>query len=163
MEAYAHARVDRPDANLERRARLAGELQTVSALLVATGSGDQTAVDRVAAALRELDERKRGDKDDPLSSLASGPVRSAAVPITDPPETSPPATSPPEPSPPEGVASEVGRADASASASAASDASDATAGRSGSEPTVALPMPADDRAPLAESPGHDTRALPPPG
>ena len=33
LEAYAHARVDRPDQHLERRARLAGELRLVSALL----------------------------------------------------------------------------------------------------------------------------------
>ena len=36
LEAYAHARVDRPDQHLERRARLAGELRLVSALLAAT-------------------------------------------------------------------------------------------------------------------------------
>ena len=41
LEAYAHARVDRPDQHLERRARLAGELRLVTALLAATAAQDQ--------------------------------------------------------------------------------------------------------------------------
>jgi macrolide phosphotransferase len=59
LEAYAHARVDRPDKNLERRARLAGELKLVSELLTAVGfadqSGDQGGVEACAARLRRLD------------------------------------------------------------------------------------------------------------
>ena len=59
LEAYAHARVDRPDKNLERRARLAGELMLVSDLLTAVGfadqSGDQRGVEVCAARLRRLD------------------------------------------------------------------------------------------------------------
>ena len=59
LEAYAHARVDRPDQHLERRARLAGELRLVSALLAATAraqGADQGAVASCAARLRRLDE-----------------------------------------------------------------------------------------------------------
>ena len=56
LEAYAHARVDRPDKHLERRARLAGELRLVSALLAASARQDQGAVGSCAARLRRLDE-----------------------------------------------------------------------------------------------------------
>jgi aminoglycoside phosphotransferase (APT) family kinase protein len=59
LEAYAHARVDRPDQHLERRARLAGELRLVSALLAATAraqGADQGTVASCAARLRRLDE-----------------------------------------------------------------------------------------------------------
>jgi len=55
LEAYAHARVDRPDKNLERRARLAGELKLVSELLTAVGAKDQSGIEACAARLRQLD------------------------------------------------------------------------------------------------------------
>jgi len=55
LEAYAHARVDRPDKHLERRARLAGELKLVSELLTAVGSQDQSVIEACAAKLRQLD------------------------------------------------------------------------------------------------------------
>src|SRR5674476_1099212 len=55
LEAYAHARVDRPDKHLERRARLAGELKLVSELLTAVGSKDQEDIEAGAARLRKLD------------------------------------------------------------------------------------------------------------
>ena len=55
LEAYAHARVDRPDKHLERRARLAGELKLVSELLTAVGLADQSGVEACAAKLRALD------------------------------------------------------------------------------------------------------------
>lgn len=55
LEAYAHARVDRPDKHLELRARLAAELRLVSELLTAVGSKDPAGVEACAASLRELD------------------------------------------------------------------------------------------------------------
>jgi macrolide phosphotransferase len=55
LEAYAHARVDRPDKHLERRARLAAELKLVSELLTAVGFGDRGGVEACAAKLRALD------------------------------------------------------------------------------------------------------------
>ena len=55
LEAYAHARVDRPDKHLERRARLAGELKLVSKLLTAVGAKDQSGTEVCAARLRQLD------------------------------------------------------------------------------------------------------------
>jgi len=55
LEAYAHARVDRPDKHLARRARLAAELSLVTALMTAVGSKDQGAIERRAARLRDLD------------------------------------------------------------------------------------------------------------
>ena len=56
LEAYAHARLDRPDKYLERRARLAGELKALSKLLTAVGSGDKSSVATCADRLRKLDE-----------------------------------------------------------------------------------------------------------
>jgi macrolide phosphotransferase len=54
LEAYSHARVDRPDKYLERRARLAGELKLVSELLIAVGSKDKRGIDASAEKLRLL-------------------------------------------------------------------------------------------------------------
>ena len=55
LEAYAHARVDRPDKHLERRAQLAAELKLVSELLTAVGAKDQGGIESCAARLRQLD------------------------------------------------------------------------------------------------------------
>ena len=55
LEAYAHARVDRPDKYLQRRARLAGQLKLVSELLGAVGAKDQAGVEACATRLRQLD------------------------------------------------------------------------------------------------------------
>jgi aminoglycoside phosphotransferase (APT) family kinase protein len=55
LEAYAHARVDRPDKHLERRARLAGELKLLSELLTVVGSGNKKAITACADKLRKLD------------------------------------------------------------------------------------------------------------
>jgi Predicted aminoglycoside phosphotransferase len=64
LEAYAHARVDRPDKYLERRARLAGELKLVSELLTAVGSRNQKGVEACAVRLRKLDTDTFDDKDE---------------------------------------------------------------------------------------------------
>ncbi|HET7476713.1 MAG TPA: phosphotransferase [Dermatophilaceae bacterium] len=60
LEGYAHTRVERLDAHLEVRARLAGELRLVAALSTAASLQDQAAVDRVVHALRALDAAARG-------------------------------------------------------------------------------------------------------
>ncbi|MDF2093443.1 macrolide 2'-phosphotransferase [Knoellia sp. 3-2P3] len=57
LEAYAHARVERPDKNLEQRARLAAEMRVVTDLMGAVASDDRRLIDRHAAALRRLDDR----------------------------------------------------------------------------------------------------------
>ena len=64
LEAYAHARLDRPDKYLERRARLAGELKLVSGLLVAVGARNQGGIEACAARLRTLDADTLDDKDE---------------------------------------------------------------------------------------------------
>ena len=67
LEAYSHARVDRPDLHLEHRARLAGELQLVSELLAAAGSRDERAVTACAERLRKLDSTIRdAQKEEPV-------------------------------------------------------------------------------------------------
>jgi macrolide phosphotransferase len=55
LEAYAHARVDRPDKYLERRARLAGELKPLSELLTAVGASNKSVIAACADRLRKLD------------------------------------------------------------------------------------------------------------
>lgn len=63
FEAYSHARVERPDKNLEVRARLAAEMQELTGLMAAVGGGDPAAVDRCAASLRRLDERLHAEEE----------------------------------------------------------------------------------------------------
>ncbi|MEO7753996.1 MAG: aminoglycoside phosphotransferase [Terracoccus sp.] len=57
MEAYAQSRVERPDGNLLRRARLAAEMRPVRSLLHAMSSGEGRLVERAARSLRLLDEQ----------------------------------------------------------------------------------------------------------
>ena len=64
LEAYAHARVERPDKNLEKRARLAAEMGLVSELMSAVASGDRRLIDRSAAALRRLDDRLHAEAEE---------------------------------------------------------------------------------------------------
>ncbi len=56
MEAYAHARVERPDAGLLERARLLAQMSRLGSLNTAIALGLRDEVDRHAAALRRLDE-----------------------------------------------------------------------------------------------------------
>jgi macrolide phosphotransferase len=64
LEAYAHARMDRPDKYLERRARLAGELKLVSELLTAVGAKNQSGIKACADRLRNLDADTFDDRED---------------------------------------------------------------------------------------------------
>ena len=64
LEAYAHARMDRPDKYLERRARLAGELKLVSELLTAVGAKNQSGIKACADRLRKLDADTFDDRED---------------------------------------------------------------------------------------------------
>ena len=57
MEAYAHARSERPDPHLLTRARLAAQMRALGDLMAAVGAGDRLLVERHAAALRRLDEQ----------------------------------------------------------------------------------------------------------
>ena len=57
LEAYAHARVERPDKHLQVRARLAAEMRKLSELMAAEGAGDRVLVERLSSGLRRLDER----------------------------------------------------------------------------------------------------------
>jgi macrolide phosphotransferase len=70
LEAYAHARVDRPDQYLERRARLAGELKLVSELLSAVSSDSKRGIEVCADRLRRLDAKTFDDMDDELVAPA---------------------------------------------------------------------------------------------
>lgn len=61
LEAYAQSRVERPDANLVVRARLAGEMRSMRTLLRGLGAGQLGVVERSADELRGLDERTDSD------------------------------------------------------------------------------------------------------
>ncbi len=79
MEAYAHARVERPDANLLVRARLAAELGLLTALMEGVARKDVGAVEVLTTQLRRLDDevhaaRERGD-DYRTTSLAPVALR----------------------------------------------------------------------------------------
>ncbi|MEO6143533.1 MAG: phosphotransferase [Dermatophilaceae bacterium] len=76
LEAYAHARVDRPDKHLERRARLAGELKLVSELMIAVGSKDQNGIDACAEKLRRLEADTLGDDADHEPLVPTAPSAS---------------------------------------------------------------------------------------
>jgi len=81
LEAYAHARVDRPDKHLEHRARLAGELKLVSELLTAVGSQDPRGVEACAARLRRLDADTFDDDPDHAPIVPTAPTAPAVVPV----------------------------------------------------------------------------------
>ncbi|MEP7194737.1 MAG: phosphotransferase [Actinomycetota bacterium] len=109
IEAYAHARVDRPDKHLERRARLAGELKLVSELLTAVGAGNLTGIEACSERLRQLDDWTVADTEDEpvvptLPSAQPGRPENAtetghpnATDTEDPKAAEHPQTGPPEP------------------------------------------------------------------
>ena len=55
LESYARSRVERPDAGLVQRARLAAEMTPLRTLLRALSSGDLSLVERTSERLRRLD------------------------------------------------------------------------------------------------------------
>ena len=56
LEAYAHTRFERPDANLVVRARLVAELRLLADLMAALGRRDAGAVEVLTTQLRRLDD-----------------------------------------------------------------------------------------------------------
>ncbi len=81
MEAYAHARAERPDAHLLTRARLSAEMRTLSQLMSAVSGGDRLQVERLASALRRLDERVHAEEEaaNDYRRAGSGPAKSNPV------------------------------------------------------------------------------------
>ena len=83
LEAYAHARVERPDANLLVRARLAAELGIVAELMRADARGDEAAVEGLSTRLRRLDDEVHAEDpsdDYRRSSLTPVALRARATP-----------------------------------------------------------------------------------
>lgn len=82
MEAYAHARSERPDGHLLTRARLSAEMRMLTALMTAVGAGDRLEVERRAAALRHLEEQVQAEAEaandyrhvDPAPERPAAPV-----------------------------------------------------------------------------------------
>lgn len=79
LEAYSHARVERPDKHLPARARLAAEMRQLSVLMAARAAGDRVLVERLVAALRRLDDRVQAEADaaDDYRRTSPSPTRSA--------------------------------------------------------------------------------------
>ncbi|NHA66920.1 phosphotransferase [Phycicoccus flavus] len=78
LEAYAHHRVERPDANLLVRARLGAELGLLARLMDALARKDPAAVEVLATQLRRLDDEVHvddGSDDYRRTSLAPATVR----------------------------------------------------------------------------------------
>lgn len=83
LEAYAHARVERPDPNLLVRARLVAELTVLAELMRADTRGDELAVEGLSTRLRRLDEEVHAEDasdDYRRTSLTPVALRSRAVP-----------------------------------------------------------------------------------
>lgn len=84
LEAYAHARVDRPDANLLVRARLASELLLLGELMRAIAREDDDAADVLTTQLRRLDDHVHAEEeasnDYRRTSLAPVQVRERQTP-----------------------------------------------------------------------------------
>jgi aminoglycoside phosphotransferase (APT) family kinase protein len=83
LEAYAHARVERPDPNLLVRARLVAELTVLAELMRADTRGDELAVEGLSSRLRRLDEEVHAEDpsdDYRRTSLTPVALRSRAVP-----------------------------------------------------------------------------------
>ncbi len=75
LEAYAHARVERPDANLLVRARLVGELGLLSALMGGLARQDVGAVEVLTTQLRRLDDAVHGvEEHDDYQRTSLAPV-----------------------------------------------------------------------------------------
>lgn len=89
LEAYAHARVERPDPHLLQRARLSGEMRVLSDLMGAVGAGDRLVVERCAAALRRLENRLHAEEESANDYRRTGlrPARTTR-PVLVPPELS---------------------------------------------------------------------------
>ena len=64
LEAYAHARVERPDANLLVRARLVAELGLLAALMRALAHQEAGAVEVLTTQLRRLDDAVHADEEE---------------------------------------------------------------------------------------------------
>ena len=82
-EAYAHARVERPDPNLLVRARLAAELGVLAELMRADARGDEAAIEGLSTRLRRLDDEVHAE--DPAddyrrTSLTPVALRARAMP-----------------------------------------------------------------------------------
>lgn len=87
MEAYAHTRVQRPDAHLIERARLVDEMRLVQAMTAAVAADDDVTAERYAARLRRLDGELATEDDStarPGVVPASLDPQDRAVPADDP-------------------------------------------------------------------------------
>lgn len=74
VEAYSHARVERPDLNLLVRARLVRELDLLAELTTAMTQADKGAVDVLTTALRRLDDDVHSERSDDYRRTSLAPI-----------------------------------------------------------------------------------------
>ncbi|WP_376714817.1 phosphotransferase [Janibacter limosus] len=77
LEAYAHARSDRPDQHLQERARLVHQMQLVRTMMSAVAAGDDDGAEEHARQLRRLDDQLARE-DEGRAAAAKPVVRPAA-------------------------------------------------------------------------------------
>nr|WP_257909969.1 hypothetical protein [Janibacter limosus] len=75
LEAYAHARSDRPDQHLQERARLVHQMQLVRTMMSAVAAGDDDGAEEHARQLRRLDDQLAREDEEARSG---GQARRAA-------------------------------------------------------------------------------------
>lgn len=75
LEAYAHARVERPDRHLRERARVIGEMQLVRSMMASVAAGDDAGAEEYATELRRLDDRLAREEE---AAKAARPTSSEA-------------------------------------------------------------------------------------
>ena len=112
LEAYAHARSDRPDQHLQERARLVHQMQLVRTMMSAVAAGDDDGAEEHARQLRRLDDRLA--REDEERAAAAKPVVRPAAPAATSSETSPEAGA-------EAASSEAGSSEAASSEAGSSE------------------------------------------
>ncbi|KRE35689.1 hypothetical protein ASG73_13300 [Janibacter sp. Soil728] len=78
LEAYAHARSDRPDQHLQERARLVHQMQLVRTMMSAVAAGDDDGAEEHARSLRRLDDQLARE-DEERAAAAKPVVRAPAA------------------------------------------------------------------------------------
>lgn len=141
MEAYAHARADRPDQHLQQRARLVHQMSLVRRMMSAVAAGDDDGAEELARGLRRLDDQLSRE-DDAKPAATTRTVTAAAA------GTSSEAS--------DDTSVEVD--DVAKGATPAGDPTEATPADDAAEPGAA--WRSDEDAP-AETGGQTTRPVPP--
>ncbi|WP_170307505.1 phosphotransferase [Janibacter terrae] len=158
LEAYAHARVERPDRHLQRRARLVHEMQLVRSMMHAVAAGDDVAAEGHASRLRRLDDELAAEEERAAAAAPTVPPQPAE---TQPTETQPAETQPAETQPIE--MQPTGARPEPEDASADSEEDAVVVEGAGAPTPVTLPVADAERPPSPEDGEHETAEITPLG